>query len=257
MADLLTGTTIGGHVAYHAGNFDPASVKGMSENEKTNFNNLLMRQAEYDYLNSRAALGYKGGAYDIFADSAKIASQSQVTVSTLAGGDPVGKVELVESITFELLWDVTTATFDGAAFSVAAQETAPNDFAFKPDGTKMYIVGSSGDDVSPYTLTTTPVNNGFLTSGNFVTTTIDLTADLSAPPTKVVVSTDLTLPTNTAISVTISDGTNNVVIPAANFDAEVDCSALTSRTLTATWTLETTDTAVTPTLDNYALYFTE
>jgi len=55
----------------------------------------------------------------------------------------------------------------------------------------------------------------------------------------------------------LSDGTNNVVIPAANFDTEVDCSALTTRTITATWTLETTDTAVTPTLDNYALYFSE
>jgi len=40
------------------------------------------------------------------------------------------------------------------AFSVAEQETFLTDLAFSPDGTKMFVVGSAGDDVNEYTLST-------------------------------------------------------------------------------------------------------
>jgi hypothetical protein len=50
-------------------------------------------------------------------------------------------------------WDISTASYL-QNFSVAAQETVPRDLFFKPDGTKMYIVGSSGDDVNEYDLST-------------------------------------------------------------------------------------------------------
>ena len=50
-------------------------------------------------------------------------------------------------------WDVSTATYL-QNFSVSAQETAPSDLFFKPDGTKMYVVGSSGDEVNEYDLST-------------------------------------------------------------------------------------------------------
>ena len=50
-------------------------------------------------------------------------------------------------------WDVTTASFM-QNFSVNAQETAPSDLFFKSDGTKMYITGSTGDDVNEYDLST-------------------------------------------------------------------------------------------------------
>ena len=39
-------------------------------------------------------------------------------------------------------------------FSVSAQDTSPNGIAFKPDGTKMYISGSAGDDINEYNLST-------------------------------------------------------------------------------------------------------
>jgi hypothetical protein len=51
-------------------------------------------------------------------------------------------------------WDVTTAVYDGASFSVAAQDTAPREVFLKPDGLKMYVVGATGVDVNPYTLGT-------------------------------------------------------------------------------------------------------
>ena len=50
-------------------------------------------------------------------------------------------------------WDVSTASYS-QNFSVASQEAAPRGLFFKPDGTKMYIVGSSGDAVNEYDLST-------------------------------------------------------------------------------------------------------
>jgi len=50
-------------------------------------------------------------------------------------------------------FDVSTASYS-QNFSVSGQETAPYGVAFNNDGTKMFIVGSSGDDVNEYTLST-------------------------------------------------------------------------------------------------------
>jgi DNA-binding beta-propeller fold protein YncE len=50
-------------------------------------------------------------------------------------------------------WDISTASYL-QNFSVSAQETVPNDLFFKPDGTKMYICGQTGDDVNEYDLST-------------------------------------------------------------------------------------------------------
>ena len=48
-------------------------------------------------------------------------------------------------------WDISTAVYL-QNFSVAVQATSPRDIFFKPDGSKMYIIGSSNDDVSEYDL---------------------------------------------------------------------------------------------------------
>tara|TARA_R110000772_G_scaffold185326_1_gene296500 strand:- start:474 stop:1706 length:1233 start_codon:yes stop_codon:yes gene_type:complete len=50
-------------------------------------------------------------------------------------------------------WDVSTATFL-QLFSVAGQEITPRGLSFKPDGTKMYVLGNTGDDVNEYDLST-------------------------------------------------------------------------------------------------------
>jgi len=50
-------------------------------------------------------------------------------------------------------WDISTTSFL-QSFSVASQEVGPTGIFFKPDGTKMYVVGSSGDDVNEYDLST-------------------------------------------------------------------------------------------------------
>jgi DNA-binding beta-propeller fold protein YncE len=51
-------------------------------------------------------------------------------------------------------WDISTASYDSVSFSVSAQDTTPQDVFFKPDGTKMYIVGKTGDDINEYNLST-------------------------------------------------------------------------------------------------------
>jgi DNA-binding beta-propeller fold protein YncE len=63
------------------------------------------------------------------------------------GGDYVNEYDLSTA------WDISTSTFL-QLFSVAAQETAPTGIFFKPDGTKMYVVGSDGDEVNEYNLST-------------------------------------------------------------------------------------------------------
>ena len=50
-------------------------------------------------------------------------------------------------------WDVSTAVYL-QAFSVVGQETSAHDLFFKPDGTKMYIVGTDSDNVNEYDLGT-------------------------------------------------------------------------------------------------------
>jgi len=49
-------------------------------------------------------------------------------------------------------WDISTSVYIRSK-AVGTQETQPLGLFFKPDGTKMYVVGVSGDDVNEYDLT--------------------------------------------------------------------------------------------------------
>ena len=49
-------------------------------------------------------------------------------------------------------WDISTSVYIRGK-AVGAQEAQPLGLFFKPDGTKMYVVGVSGDDVNEYDLT--------------------------------------------------------------------------------------------------------
>jgi DNA-binding beta-propeller fold protein YncE len=62
-------------------------------------------------------------------------------------GDDVNEYDLSTA------WDISTASYL-QNFSVAAQETSPQDVFFKPDGLKMYVIGTVGDDVNEYDLST-------------------------------------------------------------------------------------------------------
>jgi sugar lactone lactonase YvrE len=60
----------------------------------------------------------------------------------------------VYQYTLTTAWDVSTASYASKSFSVAAQETVPQELAFSSDGLTMFVVGQTNDTVYQYTLTT-------------------------------------------------------------------------------------------------------
>jgi sugar lactone lactonase YvrE len=49
-------------------------------------------------------------------------------------------------------WDVSTSSYDSKSFSVTTQETTPYGLFFKSDGTRLYIVGTTNDNICQYDL---------------------------------------------------------------------------------------------------------
>lgn len=71
-------------------------------------------------------------------------------------------------------WDISTAAASGSGFSFASEEIYPQDFFFKSDGTKFWLLGTQNDTVYEYTMTSSWVvhvgasysGNSFLVNGN-------------------------------------------------------------------------------------------
>lgn len=59
----------------------------------------------------------------------------------------------INEYTLNVAWDITSASYV-QVFSVASQETVPTGLYFKPDGTKMYVVGQTNDTVFEYVIAT-------------------------------------------------------------------------------------------------------
>jgi len=57
-------------------------------------------------------------------------------------------------------FDVSTSTFVDS-FSVASQDSAPQDIAFNADGTKMYVLGDTNNTVYQYALSSTTITTGY------------------------------------------------------------------------------------------------
>lgn len=51
-------------------------------------------------------------------------------------------------------WGITSGVSFVRSFSVSAQEATPTGLSFKPDGKRMYVCGSSGNDINEYHMTT-------------------------------------------------------------------------------------------------------
>lgn len=60
----------------------------------------------------------------------------------------------VYQYTLSTAWDISTASYDSISFSVSAQELTPTGVFIGDGGTKMYVIGSTGDDVNQYALST-------------------------------------------------------------------------------------------------------
>jgi len=67
----------------------------------------------------------------------------------------VGQVsDNISQYDLPLAWDVVNAGFGIKAFAVNLQDTGPNDLTFGSDGTKLYVIGNTGDAVYQYTCST-------------------------------------------------------------------------------------------------------
>jgi hypothetical protein len=77
--------------------------------------------------------------------------------------------DTVFQYTLSTAWDVSTASYASISYSVAAQDTSPVQVNLSADGTKMWVLGSTGDDIWEYALgtawdvsTATLVNNFYI-----------------------------------------------------------------------------------------------
>ena len=61
--------------------------------------------------------------------------------------------DIVYQYTLSTAWNVSTASLL-QSFSVTAQETNPTGIQFTGDGSRMFVLGSTGDDINVYNLTT-------------------------------------------------------------------------------------------------------
>lgn len=58
----------------------------------------------------------------------------------------------VYAYTMSTAWALSTATYDSVSYRISGQETNPYSVNFSDDGLKMFVLGSTGDDVNEYTL---------------------------------------------------------------------------------------------------------
>lgn len=65
-----------------------------------------------------------------------------------------GTTDKVYQYTMSTAWDVSSASYDNISFLHITEESSATDLFFSDDGTKMFIVGISGDDITEYTLST-------------------------------------------------------------------------------------------------------
>jgi hypothetical protein len=83
-------------------------------------------------------------------------------------------VDTVFQYTLSTAWDISTATYATKSFSVTTQETAPSGLGISPDGTKMYVIGTTNDTVYQYTLSTAwDVSTAAYATKSFSVTTFD------------------------------------------------------------------------------------
>jgi len=60
----------------------------------------------------------------------------------------------VHQYSLSTAWDISTASYDNLEFSVSSQENNPRGLTFKPDGTKMFVIGQTADAIQEYALST-------------------------------------------------------------------------------------------------------
>tara|TARA_R110000851_G_scaffold19436_4_gene59847 strand:+ start:2047 stop:3219 length:1173 start_codon:yes stop_codon:yes gene_type:complete len=108
------------------------------------------------YLQSSSALS----ASDVDVSSGSYFSKTLTANTTLTFSNPpasgVGSSFALEitGAAVTVGYDIANAAYDSKSFSVSSQEANPRSTTFKPDGTKMYVVGNNNNTVYQYSLST-------------------------------------------------------------------------------------------------------
>lgn len=93
---------------------------------------------EYNFTND----GFSGTGYDL-----KFSPDGR-KLYILNSNDAIGEFDLEKS------YDFSTITYSGISTLTTSQESDPRVVEFKPDGTKMWVIGAAGDAIYQYTLST-------------------------------------------------------------------------------------------------------
>ena len=93
-----------------------------------------------------------GGAY--VSGSVGIATTNPQSTLDVRGDISIGRTDAAGINSIRSVIDINSWEYYGVSFSVGGQDTAPADIYFKDDGTKMYILGDTGNDVNEYALST-------------------------------------------------------------------------------------------------------
>ena len=126
----------------------------------------------------------------------------------------------INEYTLSTPFDVSTATFDDVVFSVSMQETVPTGMAFSNDGAKMFVIGSVGDDINEYTLSSVyPITVTSPPAGAFVTTWRTTTADESI--TLPISGSDMTVDWGDGNTTTASGSVNHIYNTAGDYTIQV------------------------------------
>ncbi len=66
-----------------------------------------------------------------------------------------GTNEVVKEFSLSTAWDISTASSTGNSLDVTAQDGTMDGMVFKPDGTKLYMLGDTGDNIYQYSTAAT------------------------------------------------------------------------------------------------------
>ena len=147
----------------------------------------------------------------------------------------------VNEYTLTTGFDVSTASFVDS-FDVSSQEANPTEVAFNTDGTKMFVLGTGGNDVNEYTLTT-----GF----ELINTTPTLSSSTPADgATGVAVDANIVLTFSEAVDVE----SGNITLKKSSDNSTVETIDVTGSKVTGTGSTEITINPST-TLDGETGYY--
>ena len=107
--------------------------------------------------------------------------QDDDVVDTVLAGQKISTIHNPSSslvvTTFGIGYDISTGTFTQIALSVSAQESSPYAMLYNNDGTKLYVMGASGDDINEYALSTAYD----ISTGTYTQIALSVSAQESSP----------------------------------------------------------------------------